>query len=243
MSSSNHRPKEKSGFDDVVDLGSVPPPPGVVGPDVHAARTAIAALPTTLLEELRRAKNQDGGDASRTRRQEKFELPSLAKRAASFTNEAPTRPGKEGMRLLRPLAPDVNDVPPSSPASDLASAMEALTAKDAVTEAPPPPSPPPAIVKTPPMAMPSPPIPTPAPAPQQIMTPAPAPRIATPAPSPRIITPPPAPPMVAPMASQAPVEAPRPEIRIELLVALTIVGGAGLVFALLAIANRVFSQP
>ena len=46
--------------------------------------------------------------------------------------------------------------------------------------------------------------------------------------------------MVSPMGVQAEVERPRPEIRIEILVALTIVGGAGLVFALLAIANRVF---
>ena len=234
MSSGSHRPKQTPQFDDVVDLGSVPPPPGVVGPDMHAARTAIAALPTTLLEELRRAKMQDGGDASRTRRQDKFDLPSIAKRGGSFTNEAPTRPGKDGMRLLRPLAPDVDDIPPPAPSGDLASALqEALSAKDAVTEAPPPPSPPvqPAAVavalKTPPMsAAVAPPIVTPPPA----RAPTPLPAIA--------------PPVVAPMFAPPPVAVPAPEaIRIELLVAITIVGGAALVFALLAIANRVFSHP
>jgi hypothetical protein len=193
-SGSSHRPNEKPAFDDVVDLGSVPPPP-----DVHAARTAIASLPTTLLEELRRAK-----------------------RGSSFTNEAPTRPGKDGMRLLRPLAPDVDDVPPPPPASDLESAVIAAMTKEAVTEAPPPPA---QNVKTPPMPI-----------------PAPAPAIFTPPPS--FITPPPVPPyfppIAAPMVEQSPVEEPRAELRIELLVAITIVGGTGLVFALLAIANRVF---
>lgn len=203
MSSSSQRPKQQPQFDDVVDLGSVPPPPGVVGPDVHAARTAIAALPTTLLEELRRVKR------------------------GSFTNEAPTRPGKDSMRLLRPLAPDVDDVPPPAPSGDLASALhEALSAKEAVTEAPPPPEPPPL----------------------EPLPPQPPPLLQQPATAIVLKTPPmpapAAPPMVAPMFALPPAEEPRPaEIRIEVLVAITIVGGAALVFALLAIANRVFNHP
>src|SRR6188768_1764836 len=103
MSSGKQRDSQAA-FDEIVDLGSIPPPPGgVVGPDVHAARTAIAAMPTSLLEELRRAKQVDAAnaanaEANRTRKQEKFELPSLAKRGHSFKNEAPTAPGRDGMR-------------------------------------------------------------------------------------------------------------------------------------------------
>lgn len=200
--SSSQRPKEdEASFADVLDLGSVPPPPGVVGPDVHAARTAIAAMPTTLLEELRRAKAE-------------------AKRS-SFTNEAPTRPGKEGMRLLRPLAPDVNDPPPSPPSSDLASAITQIiaTSKEAVTEAPPPlpvpplapPPPPPQVVKTPPM-------------------PIAAPVLSAPVP------------FLPLMPDPPPQEEPRPLVRIELLVAFVVVVGTGLVFALLAIADRLLSH-
>src|SRR5688500_14560330 len=117
MSSGNQRSKNEACFDDVLDLGSVPPPPGVVGPDVHAAR------PTSLLEELRRANAADSAEANRTRKQEKFELPSEAKRGASFANEAPTVPGKDGRRLLRPLAPDVHDTPPAPPSADIESAV------------------------------------------------------------------------------------------------------------------------
>jgi hypothetical protein len=213
MSSGNPGPKHnEASFDDVLDLGSIPPPPGVVGPDVHAARTAIAAMPTTLLEELRRAKAE-------------------AKRAGSFTNEAPTRPGKDGMRLLRPLAPDVNDAPPVPPASDIASAVtEAIaTSKDAVTEAPPPAPPtPPQVVKTPPMPIPAP----------VILQPPPPPRVITPLSTPAPV------PIIAMMVDQVPLEEeePRPLVRIELLVAFVIVGGAGLVFALLAIADRILSH-
>lgn len=71
--------------------------------DVHGARTAVAPIPTTLLDELRRAKR--------------------AARPQSFTDEAPTVPGKHGMRALRPLAPDIADVPASSPSESLAGAM------------------------------------------------------------------------------------------------------------------------
>lgn len=252
MSSGNHRPKANSAsFEDVLDLGSVPPPPGgVVGPDVHAARTAIAAMPSSLLEELRRAKNDP--EASRTRRQEKFELPSLEKRGASSTNEAPTAPGKDGMRLLRPLAPDVNDPPPSPPASDLVSAVvEAATAaaaaaREAVTEAPPPssaqaPAPAVAVVKTPPMPVPAPVISA------AVMAPVPVPPpIAASTPPLPVITPisTPAPvPIIASMADQLEPEDPRPSsVRIELLVAFVIVAGTGLVFALLAIADRLLSH-
>lgn len=215
MSSSNPRPKVNSAsFEDVVDLGSIPPPPGAVGPDVHAARTAIAAMPSSLLEELRRVK---AGEKE--------------KRHSSFTNEAPTRPGKDGMRLLRPVAPDAHDIPPSPPASDLVSAVTAVVSKEAVTEAPPPP---PSIVKTPPMPVPAPVIAAPFPAP---VMPRPAPPFTTP-----LSTPAPVPGVVL-MADQSPQEEPRPVVRIEILVAAVVVGGAALVFAFLAIAARVFSHP
>jgi hypothetical protein len=207
MSSSSQRPKDS--FDDVIDLGSIPPPGGVVGPDVHAARTAIAAMPMSLLEELRRAKRD---------------------RAPSFTNEAPTKPGKDGMRLLRPQAPDVDDVPPPPPASDLASAVEEVIQAAPPSPPPlPPPRPRPPVVKTPPMGTPAPVIAAPSPAPA--MPPA-APSIITPISSQMPM------PMVASMAEQLPQEETRPAVRIELLVALMILGGTGVVFALLALADR-----
>ena len=59
MNSKKRESDSGPGFDALVDLGSVPPPPGAVGPDVHAARTAIAAMPSSLLEELRLARTND----------------------------------------------------------------------------------------------------------------------------------------------------------------------------------------
>ena len=231
MSSRSQNPEQnEASFEDVLDLGSIPPPPGVVGPDVHAARTAIAAMPTTLLEELRRAKAERGG---------------------SFTNEAPTRPGKDGLRMLRPIAPDVDDVPPAPPASDFVSAVKAaLPPTPPPRPTPPQPArPPAAIVKTPPMAVPAPPVlapPTSTPLAAPVAAPAVTPDLppittpmATPAPMP---APMPAS-IVAPMSDQLAPSEPRPPIRFEVLLAIVVVVGSAVVLALAAIAARVLSHP
>lgn len=215
-------------FDGLVDLGSVPPPPGVVGPDVHAARTAVAALPSTLLEELRRARMNEG-EAQRTRKQEKFDLPSRALRRSSpsFANEAPTAPGKDGQRLLRPIAPDAEDVPPAASSENLVAAIEAAL------EAPPSPRPPsPLPVAPPPAAEP------PArlsPEPQALAAIVKTPPMATPAP-------PLPPPFIATMTPASvypePEEKREPSVRLPFLVAFLVVTSLGLLFVAIAIAER-----
>jgi hypothetical protein len=70
-------------FEGVTDYATVPPPAG----DVHNARTAVAHLPDSFLDELRASKQND---AASTRRAKKFELPG-----GGFGDEATTRPGAQ----------------------------------------------------------------------------------------------------------------------------------------------------
>jgi hypothetical protein len=123
--------EDEASLDDVVDLGSIPPPA-----DVHAARTAVAELPPELLDQLR-----SGAVDARTRKLPRFE-------PASFMNEAPTAPGRDGLSLLRPLAPALDDNPPPMPSDDLVSS---LTAALAEAEAIPKPSTPPTTYGAAPM--------------------------------------------------------------------------------------------
>lgn len=228
MNGKNEKRDSETSFDGLVDLGSVPPPAGVVGPDVHAARTAIAAMPSSLLEELRRARANETGEAKRTRKQEKFDLPpsALLRRSApsfsSFANEAPTAPGKEGPRLLRPLAPDVTDVPPATPTENLIAVIEA-----ALVEPPPALSPPP----SPPLSRP------PSPVPPPRVERVPTPPMPMPTPMPMQAAPMPTP-LPVPM-SLPPADDEGPSVRMPFLLAFLFVTSVGLILTAIAIAERI----
>lgn len=109
----------EASFEGLVDFASVPPPAGEGGSDVHAARTAVATLPASVLEELKRGRKDD---ALRTRKMEPFDLsPDRAQQAPAgedaFTDEAPTAPGRDAKppamakpsHAPRPRAPSVID--------------------------------------------------------------------------------------------------------------------------------------
>lgn len=125
MSSEKKLPEDDEvSFEDILDLGTVPPPPGST-PDVHAARTAVAQLPQSLLDELKHAKELD---VARTRIQPRFDMNAALAAAREFGNEAPTAPGKQGLVAL----PDIAD--------DLPTAVTPIQAP-AMPVAPPPPVP------------------------------------------------------------------------------------------------------
>lgn len=123
MSSRDHRREPEDAevsFEGIVDLGSIPPPAS--GPvDVHRAATAVAAMTDELLDEIRRAKEEAKlGESQRTRIQPKFQVPEDA--IPGFTDETPTRPGKDKERLLRgdesalrSQAPDLREPLPRDP--------------------------------------------------------------------------------------------------------------------------------
>jgi hypothetical protein len=124
-------------LDAVIDLESIPPPGGL-GADPHIACTAVAPLPSALLEELR-AKKNEVASSKRIR----F-VPHDARDNARFNSEAPTAPGKDSARFRRPVAPTVDDVPPPMPAESLVAAVAAALAP--ATEANAFPAPPPVHV-------------------------------------------------------------------------------------------------
>lgn len=108
MSSEKKLPEDDEvSFEGILDLGTVPPPPGST-PDVHAARTAVAQLPQSLLDELKHAKELDASDVARTRIQPRFDMNAALAAAREFGNEAPTAPGKHGLVAV----PTADDVPP-----------------------------------------------------------------------------------------------------------------------------------
>ncbi len=127
----NRRRKSDSeaSFEGLVDLESVPPPGD--GPDVHAARTAIAEVSEAFLEELKRGRLDRAVEMQRDQQRARDGFPS----------EAPTRPKDVPAapnEARRPLAP-VLTVPASvSPAAspvetdrfDLAAEVEELVRKE-----------------------------------------------------------------------------------------------------------------
>lgn len=135
MSTRDHRREpdaDRSSFDDVVDLGSLPPPAS--GPvDVHRAPTAVATMTDELMDEIRRAKDDVKRiENDRTRVLPKFKMPEDA--VPAFTDEMPTRPGKDkeakakeaetappppSRPKLRPEAPNLVDAPHMEPVVEI----------------------------------------------------------------------------------------------------------------------------
>lgn len=163
-------------FEGIVDLESVPPPAS--GPqDVHIARTAVAALPHLVMAELQRAKEEKVSESQRTRAQPKFDVPDEARPeskpgskpesrpgAYAFTDELPTRPGKD---KSRPQAPDMHaSLPPGASVTSVTSPViesgPVAVARDTLPTGTAPPAPavapaaPPAISPLPEPALPRP---------------------------------------------------------------------------------------
>lgn len=84
---------DETSFAGVIDLGSMPPPAsGQV--DVHRAATAVSTMTDELMDEIRRARDEARlVESQKTRIQQKFAVPDDA--IPGFTDETPTRPGKE----------------------------------------------------------------------------------------------------------------------------------------------------
>lgn len=98
MSTRDHRRDDDDpevSFEGIVDLGSIPPPPPASGAvDVHRAPTAVAVMTDELMDEIRRAREEAKlVESQKTRIQPKFRVPGDA--TPSFTDETPTRPGKD----------------------------------------------------------------------------------------------------------------------------------------------------
>lgn len=97
MSTRDHRRDDdpEVSFEGIVDLGSIPPPPPASGAvDVHRAPTAVAVMTDELMDEIRRAREEAKlVESQKTRIQPKFRVPGDA--TPSFTDETPTRPGKD----------------------------------------------------------------------------------------------------------------------------------------------------
>ena len=102
MTSSEDHVGEHPSFEGLVDLGSVPPPPGEET-DVHAAATAVAQVPDGFLDELRAGRLEEA--ASMLRAHEEA--------GAAFRSEAPTRP-RDLRALLDAVAPSP-EVPAVAP--------------------------------------------------------------------------------------------------------------------------------
>jgi hypothetical protein len=110
MSSKGHRcePDPEVSFEGVVDLGSIPPAAsGQV--DVHHAPTAVAMMTEELMDEIERAKEAARArEHAKTRTLPKFRVPHDT--FPGFTDETPTRPGKEKNEsgaVRRPVAPEL----------------------------------------------------------------------------------------------------------------------------------------
>lgn len=115
MSSRDHRHEDEPSFEDVVDLGSVPPPPPASGPvDVHRAPTAVAVMTDELMDEIRRAR-QDAKSVESRRAILQQHVADPEDGRATFDDETPTRPGKDqGRGLLAPSEPPASSRPPIS---------------------------------------------------------------------------------------------------------------------------------
>jgi hypothetical protein len=202
---SNH---DADALDAVANFGSVPPPNGA---DPHVARTAVAPLPSQLLEELRAKKN----DVTSSRR-----MRIGPQEGEKWSSEAPTAPGKDSAFFRRPVAPGVEDIPPAMPTDNLVAVVTAALAPATFD--------PPVFVEEPPP-------------PRSEKRPSPAPHaFAAPAPLPSSeefreteVSSAAAPPFAAPIALGVPptmpsVPAPRHVNRLESLVVLVVVACSGI---------------
>lgn len=144
------RKQEDESFEELVSFGTVPPPGGG-GADVHNARTAVAALPDSFLDELKSgassAVNMKPQRLPRelvaTRRDEAFELPTVPRGRsvlpdldADGSAGAAVAPAAAPAPAVAP-APAAPTAPARRPAAlsadDIASALGAALARESRT--------------------------------------------------------------------------------------------------------------